>query len=515
MKNNKFIISNFRSWNGDNEIDLNKINLLLGANSSGKSSIIHALALLKQSKTGHRLIPKGDHIDLGRIEDQVNASVKSLKGRILSDLIGFGLRSQISTGNILEIGRVGRFGSTRRVGSDNVNWPAERGEYADTLSAELDEITYIEKYDDLGRMVNISLHATNFQIAAIQASYRGKTARFSFDFTDEYEFWSLIVNFNSSKKEIDKDQFDEAEIEKERYLNLLHKKRNEIKSIRKKIREAQLSANTKTLQKLQHLYDEAQNRSHFYATRLRKLERETRNTKIPGRTKKQKCKNLSEMLSVQFSTSMELCEKTDILSVFIRSLTTGTGLHGPFDLGRSAQEATRKTIDALELIASNCDHFLISPFTLFYWAKTKFNHMISTVERIGPHRERPDRITFVNPNDQSSSVGVKGENVMSIIHQIPKKQIKELNDWFKILEIPYSVDRKFTRRFNISQLILKDRNGTEVALADVGYGIGQVLPVVLTSMLRSNTIIAVEQPELHLHPKLQANLADLFIKSAN
>ena len=54
-----------------------------------------------------------------------------------------------------------------------------------------------------------------------------------------------------------------------------------------------------------------------------------------------------------------------------------------------------------------------------------------------------------------------------------------------------------------------------VSLADVGYGISQVLPIVITSVLSRNTIITIEQPELHLHPKLQANLADLFIKSAS
>ena len=42
-----------------------------------------------------------------------------------------------------------------------------------------------------------------------------------------------------------------------------------------------------------------------------------------------------------------------------------------------------------------------------------------------------------------------------------------------------------------------------------------MLPIVLMCILRKNTIVTIEQPELHLHPKLQANLADLFIKSAN
>ena len=83
-----------------------------------------------------------------------------------------------------------------------------------------------------------------------------------------------------------------------------------------------------------------------------------------------------------------------------------------------------------------------------------------------------------------------------------------------MLDIPYKVKTRFNKKFNISQLILTNESLNEVSLADVGYGIGQVLPIVLTSMLRTNTIIAIEQPELHLHPKMQANLADLFIKSS-
>ena len=64
MSGNQLIISNFRSWRNNNYIDLSSINLLLGANSSGKSSIIHALALLKQSELSHRLIPNGIEIIL-------------------------------------------------------------------------------------------------------------------------------------------------------------------------------------------------------------------------------------------------------------------------------------------------------------------------------------------------------------------------------------------------------------------------------------------------------------------
>ncbi len=69
---------------------------------------------------------------------------------------------------------------------------------------------------------------------------------------------------------------------------------------------------------------------------------------------------------------------------------------------------------------------------------------------------------------------------------------------------------------NIHELILIDtsRNGTQVSHRDVGIGVSQVLPVLVNAMASKNDIIAIEQPEIHLHPALQADLGDVFINSA-
>ena len=49
---------------------------------------------------------------------------------------------------------------------------------------------------------------------------------------------------------------------------------------------------------------------------------------------------------------------------------------------------------------------------------------------------------------------------------------------------------------------------------DVGFGISQVAPILVTSLAEKNKKILIEQPELHLHPAQQADLGDAFIESA-
>lgn len=64
-------------------------------------------------------------------------------------------------------------------------------------------------------------------------------------------------------------------------------------------------------------------------------------------------------------------------------------------------------------------------------------------------------------------------------------------------------------------LVLVDqRTGTPVSHRDVGIGISQVLPVLVMAYASNDKILAIEQPEIHLHPALQAELGDVFIATA-
>jgi hypothetical protein len=67
----------------------------------------------------------------------------------------------------------------------------------------------------------------------------------------------------------------------------------------------------------------------------------------------------------------------------------------------------------------------------------------------------------------------------------------------------------------IQDLILIDkRTGTPMSHRDVGIGVSQVLPVLVSAYAYREQFVAIEQPEIHLHPALQAELGDVFLGSA-
>ncbi|MFA4835168.1 MAG: DUF3696 domain-containing protein [Dehalococcoidia bacterium] len=79
----------------------------------------------------------------------------------------------------------------------------------------------------------------------------------------------------------------------------------------------------------------------------------------------------------------------------------------------------------------------------------------------------------------------------------------------------YDIEKNEETLTDIQELSLIDkRSGTVVSHRDVGIGVSQVLPVLVSAYASQQQIVAIEQPEIHLHPALQADLGDVFIQSA-
>ncbi len=66
----------------------------------------------------------------------------------------------------------------------------------------------------------------------------------------------------------------------------------------------------------------------------------------------------------------------------------------------------------------------------------------------------------------------------------------------------------------VLRLFLKDAEGREFSFSEVGSGLGYVLPVILSAIDSSFSLVMSQQPELHLHPGLQSELGDVFIEAS-
>jgi hypothetical protein len=65
-----------------------------------------------------------------------------------------------------------------------------------------------------------------------------------------------------------------------------------------------------------------------------------------------------------------------------------------------------------------------------------------------------------------------------------------------------------------TEIALRDfEKGILVAPGDVGVGISQMVPVVVSALRAQDGVLAIEQPELHVHPAIQVGMGDLFIRA--
>ncbi len=94
----------------------------------------------------------------------------------------------------------------------------------------------------------------------------------------------------------------------------------------------------------------------------------------------------------------------------------------------------------------------------------------------------------------------------SRFHQLFQRGIDE-DDLGDLQELYASL--KTVREFRLLDL----NKGVLVAPSDVGVGISQMVPVVVACLMDPDGLIAIEQPELHIHPAIQVGLGDLFIEA--
>lgn len=116
-----------------------------------------------------------------------------------------------------------------------------------------------------------------------------------------------------------------------------------------------------------------------------------------------------------------------------------------------------------------------------------------------------------------SEIDPEGRNLAMFLDSLSSRNLEHFREWMRL-----NLDVDVEPRREGAQLVLLARMPNDSGssnVADMGFGISQVLPIAAQLWASSNsaslpfaptTFVVVEQPELHLHPAFQAKLADLF-----
>jgi hypothetical protein len=136
---------------------------------------------------------------------------------------------------------------------------------------------------------------------------------------------------------------------------------------------------------------------------------------------------------------------------------------------------------------------------------------------IGEARSAPKRVYNIG-GSIPGSVGPSGEDIAGYLRHNPQV-VTDTNTWLAALNIQYSLEVQTLEpsAYGMVALRLHDTSrdpSVDAAFSDVGYGISQVLPLIVQGVGQRDGVIVIQQPEVHIHPRLQADLGDFFIKES-
>jgi len=158
-----------------------------------------------------------------------------------------------------------------------------------------------------------------------------------------------------------------------------------------------------------------------------------------------------------------------------------------------------------------------------------FESLIDDVLYLGPLRHYPQRI-YSWTGAASKSIGPTGENTIGLLLTSERDRTREhlrrnesvslleqVSEWLAKMGLvsEFQIEAIDRQKRSYETKIKISAEGVYSSLADVGFGVSQVLPIVtLLLSAPKNSIVLIEQPEIHLHPNAQAHLADLFLHVA-
>lgn len=148
----------------------------------------------------------------------------------------------------------------------------------------------------------------------------------------------------------------------------------------------------------------------------------------------------------------------------------------------------------------------------------RLNRFLVSLQYLGPFRESPFRL-YPFTGERPSVLGGTGSGATDVLMSDyfrrgnKKGQLtSRVKTWLRRAQIAadLKVEALGDRHYQVQ--LSHPITGESSNLADVGFGASQVLPILVAGYdISEDSLLMIEQPEIHLHPKAQAELGDFFV----
>ena len=206
--------------------------------------------------------------------------------------------------------------------------------------------------------------------------------------------------------------------------------------------------------------------------------------------------------------------------ILLREVTYDLGSLGNWNLKRKAKideyDVRRSTAPGRSSTMSRGDAFFMgldrapksqqSMMDLFElnMLQSMFKEELQRVLYLGPFRQPPLR-RYPTRGAVPGEVGSMGEAAVTMlanetIQRNDRSHLRQVSSWMEKLGLGRKLDVSRVGNSDLFDAKLTLQDGACLALADLGYGISQVLPLLVQcSFAVKNSTLLFEQPELHLH----------------
>lgn len=164
-----------------------------------------------------------------------------------------------------------------------------------------------------------------------------------------------------------------------------------------------------------------------------------------------------------------------------------------------------------------------------------YRYFSNSVKYLGPLRDEPKALYPLSAVTNTSDVGLRGEYTAAVldlhrnrdVEHIPSKHFQTptveeesltcslreaVVDWLHYLGVAEEIKTRDLGNLGHELKVTSHDVDKPHDLTHVGVGVSQVLPILVTSLMAdTDTVLIFEQPELHLHPRVQSRLADFFL----